>query len=79
MHKVFISYHHSNDQKYKNALVRFGDQFSIFIDKSVDSGDIPDECSDEQIRRVIRDEYLTDSTVTVVLVGKETKRRKHID
>ena len=78
-HKVFISYHHSNDQKYKEQLVEFGERYSIFVDRSVDTGDIPDTWTDEQIRRAIRDRYLRDSTVTVVLVGTETKRRKHVD
>ena len=79
MHKVFISYHHSSDQTYKDSLVKFGEDYSIFIDKSVDTGDISDNLSDEQIRRSIRDSYLRDSTVTIVLVGQETKRRKHVD
>lgn len=79
MHKVFISYHHSNDQWYKDRLVEFGEQHSIFIDRSVDTGDIPDDWTDERIRREIRDRHLRDSTVTVVLVGSETKRRKHVD
>ena len=79
MHKVFISYHHTNDQSYKNYLVQMGTQHEIFIDRSVDTGDIPDHLSDESIREKIRDEYLRDSTVTIVLVGLETKRRKHID
>ena len=77
MHKVFISYHHSNDQWYKNELVNCGE--GIFVDRSVDTGDIPDTWSDEQIRRDIRDSYLRDSTVTIVLVGTETKQRKHVD
>jgi len=79
MHKVFISHHHSNDQWYKEALVGFGEENSIFVDRSVDTGDIPDEWSDERIRREIRDGYLRDSTVTIVLVGRETRRRKHVD
>ena len=79
MHKVFISYHHGNDQNYKDALVNFGEQSSIFVDRSVDTGEIPDEWSDERIRREIRDNYLRDSTVTIVLVGEETRRRKHVD
>ena len=77
MHKVFISYHHSNDQWYKNELVKLGER--VFVDRSVDTGDIPDEWTDEQIRQEIRDSYLRDSTVTIVLVGTETKQRKHID
>lgn len=79
MHKVFISHHHSNDQWYKDALVGFGEENSIFVDRSVDTDDIPDEWSDERIRREIRDLYLRDSTVTIVLVGRETRRRKHVD
>ncbi len=79
MHKVFISYHHRDDQKYKEDLVEFGKEHSVFVDRSVDTGDIPSDWSDERIRRAIRDEYLKDSTVTIVLVGRETKRRKHVD
>lgn len=79
MHKVFISYHHDNDQAYKNYLVEVGVRHSIFVDSSVNTGDIPDHLSDEKIRQTIRDDYLRDSTVTIVLVGKETKRRKHVD
>ena len=79
MHKVFISYHHSNDQAYKNALIDFGRNFGVFIDKSVDTGDISEYLSDQAIREKIRDDYLRDSTVTILLVGSETKWRKHID
>ena len=78
MHKVFISYHH-NDQAHKDSLVKFGRDHDIFVDKSVDTGDISDELADENIREKIRDEYLKDSTVTILLVGEETKRRKHVD
>ena len=79
MHKIFISHHHDNDQWYKEELVKFGEQYSIFVDRSVDTGDIPDDWTDQRIRREIRDRYLRDSTVTVVLVGRETRRRKHVD
>ena len=79
MHKVFISYHHDNDQAYKTSLIKMGTNFGVFIDRSVDSGDISEDLSDETIREKIRDDYLRDSTVTILLVGTETKWRKHID
>ena len=79
MHNVFISYHHQYDQAHKNELIQLGKDFSVFIDKSVDTGDISEGLNDQAIREKIRDEYLRDSTVTIVLVGSETKRRKHID
>ena len=78
-HKVFISYHHDNDQWAKGKLLTLNEEHDIFIDGSVDTGDISDELSDEKIRIKIRDEYLRDSTVTILLVGTETKNRKHID
>ena len=53
MHKVFISYHHANDQWYKNRLIEFGESFSLFIDRSVDTGDIPETWNDQQIREKI--------------------------
>ena len=79
MHKVFISYHHANDQRAKDVLVQWAEENDIFIDGSVDTGDIPDNWSDEEIREEIRDEYLRDTSVTIVLVGTETKNRKHVD
>lgn len=78
-HKVFISYHHESDQWYKEELIRMGKEHAVFIDKSVGDGDISEDLLDAQIRRRIRDDYLRDSTVTIVLVGTETKRRKHVD
>ncbi len=79
MHKVFISYHHANDQAYKEHLVEVARRHRVFMDKSVDTGDIDDRLSDQQIRKIIRDDYLRDSTVTVVLAGCQTARRKHVD
>ncbi len=79
MHKVFISYHHKNDQCYKEELLRINERNKIFEDISVDTGDIDEGLSDEKIREKIRDEYLKNSTVTILLVGQETKKRKHID
>lgn len=79
MHKVFISYHHANDQLYKVELLLKNKKSQIFIDGSVDTGDISDDLDDQSIREKIRDEYLKDTTVTILLVGTETKNRKHID
>lgn len=79
MYRVFICYHHANDQYYKEQLLLLNRQNDIFLDRSVDTGDIDDSLPDETIRELIRDEYLRDSTVTIVLVGTETKTRKHVD
>ncbi|MBT4732493.1 TIR domain-containing protein [Candidatus Woesearchaeota archaeon] len=78
-HKVFISYHHKNDQLYKDRLSNLNKLHNIFKDQSVNTGNIDENLSDETIRRVIRDDYLRDTTVTILLVGTETAKRKHID
>jgi hypothetical protein len=78
-HRVFISYHHANDQEYKEALLHANRQFDLFLDSSVDIGGIDDSLDDQAIRAIIRDDYLRDSTVTIVLVGTGTKYRKHVD
>lgn len=75
-HKVFISFHH-DDQKYKDRFVQMmqGD----VVDKSVEDGDIDDQNKTETIRRRIRDDFIADATVTVVLIGPCTWQRKHVD
>jgi hypothetical protein len=79
-HKVFVSYHHSNDQYYRNAFEKFfTDIYDIMVSKSVQIGDIDPNLKTETIRQKIRDEYLRDSTFTIVLIGKETWKRKHVD
>lgn len=80
MRKVFISYYHDDDQCYKNRLIQLNASFSMFADNSVDIGDIDDEfLTDEQIRIKIRDDYIKDTDVFILLCGKNTKHRKHID
>ncbi len=70
-HRVFISYQHSVDQRYKDALLKMGEYdyskgcvVSIFEDWSVREKDIDDtngQLSAESIRRIIRDEYMRDA------------------
>lgn len=76
-HKVFISYHHKNDENYKIEFEkRFG---NIFINKSVQDGEYDDDLCDEYIKRLIRQDKISDCSVVVVLIGAETYKRKHVD
>ena len=80
MRKVFISYHHANDQWYKNQIGKWAGEYDLFEDISVDTGDIDDDDrTSERIRQIIRDDFLVDSEVTLVLIGSETSGRKHVD
>lgn len=76
-HKLFISYYHRDDEYYRDRFEElFGD---LFINKSVQYGDIDSDLSTEYIKRLIRENYISDTSVVVVLVGKNTYCRKHVD
>mgnify|MGYP002573364350 CR=1 FL=1 len=76
-HKVFVSYHHSNDQKKAEYLrTTYGDNNTL-LDRSLDES--YENMTDDEILAAIRQEHLKDSTVTIVLIGSETANRKWID
>lgn len=76
-HKVFISFYHKDDQKYRD---KFEELFGhLFINKSVEDGDIDEKNSDEYIKRLIQEDYISDASVVLVLCGPNTWKRKHID
>jgi hypothetical protein len=75
-HKVFISFHH-NDEYYKN---KFEELFGhIFLNKSVGKDEINIDVSTEYIKRLIQEDYISDCSVAIVLVGQRTYCRKHVD
>lgn len=76
-HKVFVSYYHHDDQAYRNAFERAFS--SVYIVKTVQEGDIATDNSDEYIKRLIQEDFISDASVVVVLVGPKTKCRKHVD
>ncbi len=76
-HKTFISFYHYDDQRYKNYLDRCFR--GIEINKSVNDGEYNPDNSDDYIKRLIREDKISDSSVIVVLVGPNTRKRKHVD
>jgi hypothetical protein len=80
-HKVFISYYHHKDQFHKNYLIDvLNPTHDLFDDYSVNQDEIDETGkSDETIRRIIRDDYIADATVLILLCGVETKYRKFVD
>ena len=76
-HKVFVSYHHKNDQNQAEYLRSTYDANNTILDRSLP--DAYDNMSDDEILAHIRQDHLKESTVTIVLVGEETAKRKWID
>jgi hypothetical protein len=79
MTKAFVSFHHGNDRPYKEHICWLASEYGAFEDLSVEVGDIDENLPNQTIRQIIRDEYLRDSEVTILLCGTETRYRKHID
>ena len=76
-HNVFVSFH-KRDFKRKQEFVKL--MHGRIIDASVDIGGILDTGEKTpEVRRIIRDDYIREATVIVVLIGKETWQRKHVD
>lgn len=82
MLRIFISYHHKREQNLKNELsnliYKLGDYYEI-KDNSVNIGDIDPNLPDKIIYRTIREQFVKDTNITIVILGKHTKCRKHID
>ena len=77
-HNVFITYHHDHDQQAKNRFVRImGDNI---VDMSVDIGDIAEtnQPTEATLQR-IREDYISQASVTVALIGPCTWQRKYVD
>ncbi|MEN6424318.1 MAG: TIR domain-containing protein [Phycisphaerales bacterium] len=76
--KVFISYHHDGDQAYYDRFVRLFDaHYEIITDTSLERRVDSDDVDYQQ--RVIREEHVTGSSVTIVLCGPESWKRRWID
>lgn len=78
MHKTFVSYHHSGEQDLKDEIVTSGIEKDWFIDKSVENGDIDTNLSEDTIMQKIREEYIKDASVLVVLIGEQTAERPYV-
>lgn len=79
-HKTFLSYHHED----RDAVRRFIDTFDDTHDSLITRGirgpdDLINSGDPDYVMGEIRRRYLTDSTVTVVLVGEHTWSRKFVD
>lgn len=78
-HKVFISFHNS-DEYYREKFERiFSSDVETFVSRSVQDGDIDPNNKTETTRQAIRDRFISQSSVTIVLIGQNTWKRKHVD
>lgn len=80
--KCFISYHHADELEVENFIDTFDHNGNVLIARGIGanmSGDIINSTNDDYIKAQIREKYLRDTSVTIVLVGRETWGRKFVD
>lgn len=80
--KCFISYHHDDEAEVLKFIEEFDHDQDVLIARGIGahmSGDIINSSNDDYIKSKIRERYLRDTTVTIVLVGRCTWARKFVD
>ncbi|GAB2477537.1 TIR domain-containing protein [Luteococcus sediminum] len=80
--KCFISYHHDDESEVQQFIQDFDHDQDVLIARGIGAsmaGDIINSDNEDYIKARIREKYLRDTTVTIVLVGKCTWARKFVD
>ncbi|MFD7277040.1 TIR domain-containing protein [Streptomyces sp. NPDC059862] len=80
--KCFISYHHEDEQEVSRFIQTFDHAHDVFIARGIGAGmpgDVIGSKDRDYIMRRVRELYLRDSTVTIVMIGKCTWARRYVD
>ena len=76
--KVFVSYHHDNDQYWYNTFSHhFGTVYDMVTDNSLDRE--VESTNASYIRQSIRENNIAGTSLTIVLCGPESWKRRWID
>ena len=76
--KIFISYHHFYDQYYKDFLSNtLSEKYDICTDNSIEEPIDSDNI--DYLKWKIKNEHIKGTSVTIVLCGSDTYKRKWID
>ncbi|CAH8242705.1 conserved hypothetical protein [Vibrio aestuarianus] len=81
-HKCFISYHKDDEDEVNEFIKKFDHDKDVFIARGIGEempGDVINSNDPDYVMRRIRELYLKDSTVTLVMLGKCTWSRKYVD
>ncbi len=78
-HRCFVSYHKVNSIAVENFIEEFSDVFTAKTVGVTDEDDFIDSEDRDYVMRRIREKYLSNTTVTIVLIGECTKARKYVD
>ncbi|BCS54328.1 TIR domain-containing protein [Geobacter sp. SVR] len=80
--KVFISHYKGDRDEVDEFIDHFANRHRVFIPKVLganDNDDFINSTDTDYVMRRIREKYLEDSTVTIILLGSCTHSRRYID
>ena len=80
--KCFISYHHADQEAVNSFVRRFDHERDSFIARGLGEempGDVIDSTNTDYVMAKIRERFLSNSTVTIVLLGRCTWARRYVD
>jgi len=81
-HKCFISYHHDDQAEVDEFVNTFDEERDVFITRGLGIEIAPEIVNSDDadyVMRRVKELYLKDSTVTIVLVGTCTWARRFVD
>lgn len=80
--RCFISYHHEDTGEVQRFVDAFGEAWEIFSSSALGldlSSDIVDSTDTDYVVRAIRERYMSNTSVTLVMLGRCTWSRRYID
>jgi len=80
--KCFLSYHHADQDEVDEFVRVFDEERDVFITRGLgitSDEDIINSDDTDYVMQRIREDYLGDSTVTIVLIGNCTWARRFVD
>lgn len=78
-HNCFLSYHADDADEVVSFIDSFGNAFIPKVIGVSDEDDFIDSTDIDYVLARIREKYLTDSTVTIVMIGACTWARRYVD
>ena len=80
--KCFISYHHADQASVDQFVRDFDHEYDTFISRGLGqemTNDVINSTNTDYVMAKIRERFLSDSTVTIVLLGRCTWARRYVD
>ncbi|MEJ8860094.1 TIR domain-containing protein [Variovorax robiniae] len=80
--RCFISYHHADEYAVRRFIDTFSSEAEVFTHRALGvelDPDIVNSTDTDYVMRRIRERYMSGTSVTIVMIGRETWGRRYVD